>query len=121
MGESSPCHCCGFPLSLILLALCCLLGDLKLKEGGVNNSNCLHGRVRTHICRVNVTDYFARLAANPDPVVAAGYAPKEENSPALSVALSSAQSRSHTSVTGRAVNGKTQLSLLRCVLIYPVP
>lgn len=43
---------------------------------------------------MNVTDYFARVATNPDPVVAAGYAPKEESSPALSMALSSAQSQS---------------------------
>lgn len=43
---------------------------------------------------MNVTDYFARVATNPDPVVAAGYVPKEESSPALSMALSSAQSRS---------------------------
>lgn len=50
LAESSPCRWCDFPLSLILLALCCLLGDLKLFEKGVIIlSICLGGWERTSV------------------------------------------------------------------------
>lgn len=47
-----------------------------------------------HLCRESVLNYFARVAANPDPVVAVDYDLKAENAPVLPVpALSSPQSR----------------------------